>query len=137
MTSSFQVRIHILSREVGYLFWVWMNSEKSYDKSSKQVKIKLSLAYIFRKMFFIGQNLKHVHMTYSFLELLINSCQRNIVCEWIQTSWETNHESKANIFWPASNIDVEKTVFNVKLTSLWIIFTNTYSETAVCKYSSK
>ena len=88
-------------------------------------------------MFFIGQNLKHVHMTYSFLELLINSCQRNIVCEWIQTSWETNYESKANIFWLASNIDVEKTVFNVKLTSLWIIFTNTHSETAVCKYSSK
>ena len=71
MASSFQVRILILSREVGYLFWVWMNSEKSYDKSSKQVKIKLSLAYIFRKMFFIGQNLKHVHMTYSFLELFI------------------------------------------------------------------
>ena len=29
------------------------------------------MAYSFRKMFFIGQNLKHVHMTYYFLELLI------------------------------------------------------------------
>ena len=29
MTSSFQIVILILSREVGYLFWVWMNSEKS------------------------------------------------------------------------------------------------------------
>ena len=37
----------------------------------KQAIIKLSLAYSFRNMFFIGQNLKHVHMTYSFLELLI------------------------------------------------------------------
>ena len=29
------------------------------------------MAYSFRKIFFVGQNLKHVHMTYSFLELLI------------------------------------------------------------------
>ena len=29
------------------------------------------MAYSFRKMFVIGQNLKHVYMTYSFLELLI------------------------------------------------------------------
>ena len=28
------------------------------------------MAYIFQKMFFIDQNLQHVHMTYSFLELL-------------------------------------------------------------------
>ena len=35
-----------------------------------QAIIKLSLAYSFWKMFFIGQHLKHVHMTY-FLELLI------------------------------------------------------------------
>ena len=33
--------------------------------------IKLSLACSFQKMFFIGQKLKHVHMTYYFLELLI------------------------------------------------------------------
>ena len=32
MTSSFQVRIHILSRKVGYLFWAWMNSEKSHER---------------------------------------------------------------------------------------------------------
>ena len=31
----------------------------------------LLLAYLFWNMFFIGQNLKHVHMTFSFLELLI------------------------------------------------------------------
>ena len=40
-------------------------------KFCKQAIMKLSLAYSFRKMFFIGQNLNHVHMTYSFLELLI------------------------------------------------------------------
>ena len=72
------------------------------------------MANSFLKIFFMGQNLKHVHMTCSFLELLIfflvscsrylvfraylSSWQRNIVCEWIQTSQETNHEIKANIF---------------------------------------
>ena len=50
MTSSFQVRMLLLSTEIGFLFL---------------------LAYSFRKMLFIGQNLKYVHMTYSFLELLI------------------------------------------------------------------
>ena len=29
------------------------------------------MAYSFRKMFFIGQKLKHVHITYSLLELFI------------------------------------------------------------------
>ena len=33
--------------------------------------IKLSLAYGFWKMFFRGKDIKLVHMTYSFLELLI------------------------------------------------------------------
>ena len=40
-------------------------------KFCKQVIIKLSLAYTFRKMFPISQILKHVHITYSFHELLI------------------------------------------------------------------
>ena len=52
MTSSFQSRIFILSKEVECLFWV-------------------SLAYNFRKIFFIGQNLKHIHMACTFLKLLI------------------------------------------------------------------
>ena len=30
--SSFQDRIHVLSREVGYLSWVWMNLEKSCNQ---------------------------------------------------------------------------------------------------------
>ena len=69
------------------------------------------MAYSFRKMLFIGQNWKHVHMTYSFLELLIffwltllfivwnlfitTSKKYRI---WIQISWETNPEVKTNIF---------------------------------------
>ena len=46
-------------------------SDSNSQQICKQAIIKLSLAYSFRKMFFIGQNLNHVHMTYSFLELLI------------------------------------------------------------------
>ena len=48
----------------------------------------MSFAYSFRKMLFIGQNLKHVHMTYSFLELFLvfgvyfSPHQGNIVCEY-------------------------------------------------------
>ena len=45
--------------------------DNNYLQICKQAIIKLSLACSFRKMLFIGQNLKHVHMTYSFLELLI------------------------------------------------------------------
>ena len=50
MTSSFQVRIRILSRSQATIIIV----------------IKLSLVYSFEKMFFIGQNLKHVDMTFDF-----------------------------------------------------------------------
>ena len=71
MTSSFQVRIRIWSREVGKLFWVWINSEKRRKKIYKQAIIKLSLAYSFRKIIFIGQNLKHVLMIYTGLQLFI------------------------------------------------------------------
>ena len=46
-------------------------SENNSPQISKQGLIKLSLAYSFRKIFFIGQNLNDVHITYSFLELLI------------------------------------------------------------------
>ena len=71
-------------------------------------------------MFFIGQNLKHVHMTYSFLELLILFCLEFISHHTKEIfyantnftgnqSWNTNHEF-------VSNIDVEKICFfNVKL----------------------
>ena len=77
MTSSFQVRMRILSREVEYLYLSLNKLGEKFratiilGKFCKQAIMKLSLAYSFRKMFFIGQNLKLVHMAYSFLELLI------------------------------------------------------------------
>ena len=70
------------------------------------------MAYSFRKILFIGQNLKHVHMTYSFLELLIFfwltldtisvwslflSSQKKYFM-WVQTLWETNYKIKTIIF---------------------------------------
>ena len=72
MRSSSQVRMPILSGEVEYIFLVWMNSEESRERLIyQQAIIKLLSAYSFRNIFFIGQNLKHGHMVYSFLELLI------------------------------------------------------------------
>ena len=53
----------------------WTLRKVASDNNSwsiyKQAIIKLSLAYSFWKMFFSGQNLNHVYMTYSFLELSI------------------------------------------------------------------
>ena len=53
----------------------WTLRKVASDNNSweiwKQTIIKLSSVYSFRKIFFIGQHLNHVHMTYSFLELLI------------------------------------------------------------------
>ena len=49
--------------------WTWRKvaSDNHYRCFCEQTIIKRSLAYSFRKMFFIGQNLKLVHMTYFFL----------------------------------------------------------------------
>ena len=78
-------------------------------------------------MFFVGQDLKQVHMTYLFLNfyhLLINSSkylsfgvysslhQRNIAYK-IQTPKETNHKTDTNrfTFSLASDIEFEKSCF--------------------------
>ena len=78
-------------------------------------------------MFFIGQNLKHVHMAHSFLELLIFFCLEFIFHHtkqilYVNTnlmgnqSWNTNHEI-------VSNVDVEKNCFsNVTLKFLFFFF---------------
>ena len=111
------------------------------------------MANSFLKIFFMGQNLKHVHMTCSFLELLMfflmscsrylvfrayfSSWQRNIVCEWIQTSQETNHEIKANIFTYFWYWHWKNQFFNGRLNFYIIFFTKTFSWAAVCKCSSK
>ena len=39
------------------------------DKFIKKAIIRLSLVHSFWKMFLIGRDLKHIHTTYSFLEL--------------------------------------------------------------------
>ena len=57
-------------------------------------------------MFFIGWNLKHVYMTYSFLELLIFFCLKTY-CMGKQ-SWNTTHEL-------VSDIDVENPDVKLKL----------------------
>ena len=68
MTSNLQVRMFVLSREVGYLLWICMNSAKS---RKRQAIPKLSLAYRFRKMIFMDQNLKTIYMNFSFDKFLI------------------------------------------------------------------
>ena len=67
-------------------------------------------------MLFIGQNLKHIHMTYSFLELLIFLwltldisylefiCHRTKEILMGNQSWNTNQELVADI-------DVQKSCF--------------------------
>ena len=89
------------------------------------------MAYSFWKMFFIGQNLNHVHMTYSFLELLIFFLTQVDIyflelflttsqkyCIWIQTPKETNHEIKGNIFtcfFLEIKTNIFTCIFNIKL----------------------
>ena len=87
-----------------------MNSETratiAVVKFCKQATIKLSLAYSFRKKIFIGRNLKHVHITYYFLELLIFFSLKKY-CMGNQ-SWNTIHEF-------ISDIDVENPAVKLKL----------------------
>ena len=84
--------VRVLSREVGYLL----------NELGEKSRATIILGKFVNKqkwhshwLFFIGQNLKHVHMTYSFLELLTFFCltleviwvyfsphQRNIVREY-------------------------------------------------------
>ena len=96
-TSEFEWTLRKVTR--------YNNSRQIY----KQAIIKFSLAHSFRKMFFIGQNLKHVHMTYSFLELLIFFCltQVHIDClefisQHIAKILYLNTNSKENQSWNKS-----------------------------------
>ena len=68
-------------------------------------------------MFFIGQNLKHVHMTYSFLELLTffrltldNLCLKFISHHTKEMYANTNFMGNQS-FSLVSDIDIEKPVF--------------------------
>ena len=75
MTSSFEVRIHQLSLNI---LGEYSQATIILGKICKQAIIKVPLIYSYWKMFFIGQNSKHVHMPCFFLTfylLLINLCK--------------------------------------------------------------
>ena len=93
------------------------------------------MAYSFRKIFFIGQNLKHVHMTFSswtFNLLLINSTvfrlyffnMPNKYCMWIKTNVMGNQSwNKSKHFHLFLILMLKKSgFFNVKL----ILFMNNF-----------
>ena len=72
----------------------------------KQTIIKLSLAYSFRKTFFIVQNFKYVHITCSFLELLIffwltlaDIYCLEFISHHIKEIFYVNKDSKGNQSW--------------------------------------
>ena len=78
MTYSLQFGILNLSKRGCRILLLSLNElgEKSavtiiLGNFSKKAIIKLLLGYTFRKMFIIGQNLKHVQVTHSFHETLI------------------------------------------------------------------
>ena len=99
------------SREVGYFIWVWTNSEKSCKRQlfsviCKHAIIKLLFAYCFRKNVFYWSNLKHVHMTYYFIELLIffwltlaDNCCLEFISHYIKEILYVNTNSKGNQSW--------------------------------------
>ena len=74
VTSSLQIRILFCQ---GRLDTSFLSVNELGEKSrmtiilGEQAIITLLLAYSFRKTFIIGQKIKHVHVTYSFHELLI------------------------------------------------------------------
>ena len=105
-------------------------------------------------MFFIGQNLKHVHMTCSFLELLIFfgltldiSCLKFISHPtkeilYVNTNFMGNQSlSKTKHFHLFLILMLKNVFFNVKLKFLinynFLSFINTFSEEAVRTCSSK
>ena len=119
------------------------------------------MAYSFRKKCFIGQNMNHVHVRNSFLELLIFFwlTQADIyflkfishhITDTDQIPKETNHEIKTSIFscfFHEIKTNIFTCFFNIKLKFLVnkfyffsvssYGFMNTFSEAAVRRSSSK
>ena len=120
------------------------NMRQLFSVICKQTIIELLLAYSFRKILFIDQNLKHVHVTYSFLERLIffRLTLVNIYCLefishykeilYINTNFkgrqssirskEDNHERDGNRYtcWLVSDIDFERCCFACLLVCLFL-----------------
>ena len=55
-----------LLKRLVFVVWIWMNSEKSSKQKLFSVNLKTS-----HNIFFISQNLKQIHITYNFLEILM------------------------------------------------------------------
>ena len=128
MASSLQVTITILSREIGdnpFEFeWTWPKvASKNYSqKICKQAIIRLLLAYSFWKILVIGQNLKHVHVTF-ILFMNIWSTFNSFDLLWILIFTTSNmhctymHTPSGEIKWKryafslVSDVDVEESRF--------------------------
>ena len=90
MINSFQIKILTLSREVGYLFWVWMNSVESRKQQLFSVNLKTSHNQTFIGLRFSG-NIFHwskfkarshdILFSWTFYVLLINSCKHLYIKE--------------------------------------------------------
>ena len=128
MTSSFQVRIRILSWEGLYLFWVWMNSDKSRKRQiCKQAILKLFLAYSFRKIVFHWSKFKalsdHIFLSFNLLSNLllsncIDTCWLGLVSHCIKEILYLNTCSKENQSW---NKNKEIYIFTCLWYSCWKI----------------
>ena len=99
-------------------------------------------------MFFIGQNLNHVHMTYSFLELLIifsltqvDICFVEFISYHITELLYLDTNSKGNFFFFMKLKQIFSLVsLNIKIPyeqSFFLSFMNTFSEATVRRCSSK
>ena len=123
------------------------NMGQLFSVICKQTIIELLLAYSFRKMLFIDQNLKHLHITYSFLERLIfvRLTLVNIYClefishyikeilyintnfkgrqSWIRSK-EDNHERDGNRYtcWLVSDIDIKRCCIVCLFVCLFVCF---------------
>ena len=110
----------------------------------KQFTIKLLLQYSFRKIF-IGQNLKHIHVTFSFPELLIftnfwyflfgvwflSLSKKTYTPKW----WNKTKKYK---FSPVSDDDVEESCsFNVELKVPYFMYHSFKFSWTLCSKTKK
>ena len=89
--------------------------------------MKLLLAHRFQEIFAFGQNLKHVHLTYAFHELLFKVWFPNVskkYCTQIHTL-NDKIKTKGYTFSPVSDVNIEESCFFFGLVQIcfpWISF---------------
>ena len=131
-----------------------MASDNNSRQICKQAIIKLSLAISFPKMFFISQNLNHIHMTCSLVELLIffwliqvdihclkflSHVITEILCLKTKSkgnqSWNKNKHFHLFLLWNKKNIFTcslrIKLIILYEQSLFFLSFMNTFSEAAV------